>query len=290
MAVLSANARDFVARPGPGAEVQPYGLFTVAPPRDLSEHASVFGLEYQSPFCTTPSSYVVNCPPASKSSALTGGYTTITGDPFVVLAGSECGAITAGPNGQSADDYTSTLVVNKLKAFEQRLVESVFSRGLSGQAPGLSTAAGTVTVSLSAAPADNLVNAIQALEGAYGAAYGLPGVLHVPLKAMGQLANAHLIERDGARWVTNTGTTVSIGNYQGYGPTDVAPADAAHRWIYLTGPVSVWRQPDPEIYVSPWDASIDKVTNQIRRFAERTYIVTYECVSFAALANIETCC
>lgn len=289
MAVLSANARDFVARPGPGAEVQPYGLFTVAPPRDLSEHASVFGLEFQSPFCTVPSSYVVNCPPASKSSALTGGYTTIIGDPFVVLAGSECGAITAGPNGQSADDYTSTLVINKLKGFEQRLVESVLSRGLSGQAPGLSTAAGTVTVPTPTT--DNLTNAIQALEGAYGAAYGLPGVLHVPLTAMGQLANnSHMIERDGSRWVTPSGTAVSIGNYQGYGPTDVAPADAAHRWIYLTGPVAVFRQPDSDIYVSPWDASIDKVTNQIRRFAERTYIVTYECVSFAVLANIQACC
>jgi hypothetical protein len=83
---------------------------------------------------------------------------------------------------------------------------------------------------------------------------------------------------------------VSIGNYQGYGPTDVAPADAAHRWIYLTGPVNVWREPDSRMFVSPWAESIDKSTNQTHRFAERTYIVTYECVSFAVLANIEACC
>lgn len=288
MAVMSANARDFVARPGPGAEVQPYGLFSVANMGDLSEHASVFGLEFQSPFCAVPSSYVVNCPPGSKSSALTGAPATITGDPFVVLAGMECGALTGGPNGQSPDEYTRWHVTNKLRAFEQRLVESVFSRGLSGQAPGLSTAAGTVTVPTPTA--DNLTNAVQALEAAYGAVYGLPGVLHVPLKAMGQLSSQHLLERDGSRWVTNTGTRVSIGNYQGYGPADVAPADAAHRWIYLTGPVSVFRQPDSEIFVSPWAESIDKTTNQIRRFAERSYIVTFECVSFAVLANIEACC
>lgn len=288
MAVMSANARDFVSRLGPTAETQPYGLFSVANMGDLSDHASVFGLEFQSPYCTIPSSYVVNCPPASKSAALTGAPTTVTGDPFVVLAGMECGVLTGGPNGQSPDDYTQWYVINKLKAFEQRLVESVFSRGLSGQAPGLSTVAGTVTVATPTT--DNLVNAVQALEGAYGAAYGLPGVLHVPLKAMGQLANGHLAERDGSRWVTNTGTRVSIGNYAGYGPTDVAPADAAHRWIYLTGPVSVFRQPDSKVFVSPWEESIDKTTNQIRRFAERSYVVTFECVSFAVLANIEACC
>lgn len=289
---MSANAREFVARPGPGAEVQPYGLFSVAAPQELPEHATVFGLEYQTPYCGLPVSYAVNCTPGSKASAQTGAYTTVTGDPFVVLAGMECGAITAGPNGQSPDDYTRDLVVQKLKAFEQRLVESVFSRGLSGQAPGLSTTVPTATVATPTT--DNLVNAIQALEGAYGAAYGLPGVLHLPLKTMGQLANAHLLENVGTaaspKWVTNTGTLVSIGNYQGYGPTDVAPADAAHRWLYMTGPVNVWREPDSRMFVAPWAESIDKSTNQIRRFAERTYIVTFECVSFAILANIEACC
>lgn len=291
MAVLSANARDYVTRPGPGAEVLPYGLFSVAPPRDLSEHASAMGLELQSPFCALPSGYAVNCTPASKASALTGSYTTVTGDPFVVLAGMECGTIT-GNTGTTPDEYTRDFVVNKLRAGEQRVVESIFSRGLSGQSPGLSTFAGTTTVPTPTT--DNLVNAIQALEGAFGAAYGLPGMLHVPLKAMGQLANAHLLENVGTaatpKWVTNTGTLVSIGNYQGYGPTDVAPADAAHRWIYLTGPVNVWRQPDSDIFVSPWDASIDKTTNQTHRFAERTYIVEFECVSFAVLADIEACC
>lgn len=285
MAVMSANAREYVARPGPGSGVQPYGLFAVANMETLPEHASVFGIEFQTPYCTLPSGYAVNCPPASKAAALVSAYTTVTGDPFVVLAGMECGAIT-GNVGQTPDEYTRNYVIEKLRASEQRVVESIMSRGLNGQAPGLSTAAGTVTVPTPTL--DNLVNAVQALEGAYGALYGLPGVLHVPLKAMGQLANSHLLERDGSRWVTNTGTRVSIGNYQGYGPTDVAPADAAHRWIYLTGPVTVFSQSEP--FVSPWEESIDKATNQTHRFAERTYIVTWECVTLAVLANIEACC
>lgn len=289
MALMAANARAFVTYPGPGYAVQPYGLFNVATPRDMPEHADVFGLEYQSPFCSLPSSYAVGCPPGSKSAALVNSYQTVTGDPFVVLAGMECGAMTAASNSQSPDEYTRNYVISKLKGFEQRLVESVFSRGLSGQAPGLSTTAGVVTVPTPTV--DNVVNAIQALEAAYAAAFGLPGVIHLPIKGSAQFASAHIGEMgsDGV-WHTDLGTAVSIGNYQGYGPTDVAPADAAHRWIYMTGPVTVWRQPDSDIFVSPWAESIDKATNQIHRFAERSYIVTYECVSFAVLANIEACC
>jgi hypothetical protein len=282
---MSANAREYVARPGPGSGVQPYGLFSVANMGDLPVHADVFGIEFQTPYCALPSGFVVNCPPGSKASITTGSYTTVTGDPFGVVAGMECGALTAGSNSQSPDEYTRDFVLEKLAAGEQRVVEAIFSRGLFGQAPGLSTG-GASTVATPTT--DNLVNAIQALEGAFGAVYGLPGVLHVPLKAMGQLANSHLLERDGSRWRTNTGTLVSIGNYAGYSPADAAPADAAHRWIYLTGPVSVWSQSSP--FVSPWETSIDKSTNQIHRFAERTYIVTYECASFAVLANIEACC
>jgi hypothetical protein len=285
VAVTSANARWFVQRPGPGAELQPYGLFTVARPLDLPEKASVEGIEFQSPFCALPTGYAVACNPGDKTSSLTGSYTTVTGDPFVVLAGSECGAITTDE--RSPDAYTRDLVINKLRAGEQRVVENIFSRGLVGQANGLSTG-GASTVATPTA--DNLLNAVQALEAAYAAAYGLPGVLHIPLKAFGQFQTGHLGEFVDGVWYTASGNRVSFGNYAGYGPTDVAPADAAHRWIYLTGPVTVWRTPDSDIFVSDWAASINKATNQIHRYAERTYIVTYECVSFACLSNIEACC
>jgi hypothetical protein len=289
MAVLSANARDFVDRPGPGWENQPYGLFTVAKPLRLSDHASVEGQEFLTPYCSLPVGYAVNCTPGSKASALTGAYVNVPGDPFVVLAGMECGAMTAENSGQSPDDYTRNFVISKLKAGEQRAVENIFSRGLVGQAPGLSTAVAPVTVPTPTN--DNMINAIQALEAAYAALFGLPGVLHVPIKAMAQLATGHLTEA-GSDGVIRTpmGTPISLGNYAGYGPADVAPADAAHRWIWMTGPVSVWRQDDADMFVSPWAESIDKTTNQIHRFAERTYIVEYECTPLALLANVEACC
>lgn len=284
MAVVTAPVQ--VARPGETPPLLPYGLFAAANgPLDLPEHAIEGGLQFLTPFCGMPSGYDVACAPGSKASALTGAPTAVTGNPFVVLAGMECAAMTGDIN-MSPDEYTSWFVLNKLFAGEQRIVESIFSRGLNGQAPGLSTAAGTTTVPTPTA--DNLVNAIQALEAAFSATYGLRGVIHLPIKAVGQLMAGHLVERDGNKWRTALGNVVSIGNYQGYGPGDVAPADAAHRWIYMTGQTTVWRSPQP--FVSPWAESIDKATNQIHRYAEREYVVAFECPAFAVLANIEACC
>ena len=115
MAVMSANARDYVSRPGPDAGLQPYGLFAVANMVPLSEHGSVFGDEFQTPYCALPAGYAVGCPPASKAASLVGAYTTVTGDPFVILAGMECGSITGNTN-MSPDEYTANFVKEKLRA------------------------------------------------------------------------------------------------------------------------------------------------------------------------------
>lgn len=279
MAVVTAP--DYVNRPGPGAELQPYGLFTAAGgPWDLPYHAVEGGLDYETPYCGLPSGYAVACAPGSKSASLTGGYTTVNGDPFMVLAGMECGIV-------GMDEARSrNLVLGKLRAGEQRVVENIFSRQLVGQSPGLSNGGATVVAPLAT---NNILTAFGVLEAAYGAAYGLPGVFHVPLLAMPKVMDAHLVERVGAVWRTASGHAVSFGNYAGRDATDGAPA-AGHTNIYLTGPVNVWRQPDSEIFVSPFDASLDKVTNQLHRFAERAYVVTWECVAFVTDLDLTTCC
>lgn len=285
--MATTMGRFDVPRPGPGAELQPYGLLRVANgPLPLPPRAAGGGVQFQTPYCGLPSGFAVACLPGSKAAALTGGYTTILGNPFVILAGMECGSIGIGPDG-NPDVDSATLVTQKLLGGEQRALEAIFSRGLNGESPGLSTDPAVVTVATPAA--DNLANAVQALESAYGAAFGLPGVLHLPLLTSGQFMAQHLGEKDSTGvWRSPSGAAYSIGNYAGYGPGDVAPADAAHRWIYMTGPVTVWRASDP--FVAPFDASLDKSTNQVHRFAEREYVVAYECVSFAVLANIQACC
>ena len=280
MALMSTNARWTVPREGPGAEVQPYGLFRVANgPVDLPEKAIVGGLEFETPYCDLPDGYAIACAPGSKAGSLVGGWTTVNGDPFSVLAGSVCGF---GTNA-SSPERTREVVLAKLDGGEQRRVEDIFSRGTVGQARSLALGGATAL-----AASANMVIAFGALEGAFGAVYGLPGTIHVPLVASAMVKAMHLVEQDRAGiWRTVSGHSVSFGNYAGLAPGGAAPA-AGHTNIYITAPVTVWR--NPKVFLSPWDTSVDKPANQIRRFAEREYVVTYECAAFATDVDFTVCC
>lgn len=269
-----------LARPGPGPELLPYGLFKVAPPQSMDEHAFVGGLVFQSPFCKQAQGYDTACTPASKAASFTGGYTNATADPFVVLVGSECGAM-SGDETRSPDQYTEDLVVLALRSQEQRRVERIMSTGANGQAPSLS-AGGTQL-----AAAANVVLGFQALEAAFADVYGLPAVIHVPIAASGVLMNARLAEPDSSGiWRSAIGNAVVFGNYAGNSQAGVAPA-AGHTNLIITGQVSVWRN---DIFVSPWAESIDKTTNQVHRFAERTYLVDYECPPIGVDVDFTVCC
>jgi hypothetical protein len=187
----------------------------------------------------------------------------------------------SGDENRSPDEYSRDLVVEALRSQEQRLVENIFSRGLNGQAPGL------VSGGTQLAAAANVVLGLQALEAAYAALYGLPAVIYVPISVTGTFMNAHLAEKDNRGiWHTASGNAVVFGNFAGYSQAGAAPA-AGHTNLYITGQVTVWRG---DILVSPWDASIDKTTNQTHRFAERTFIVAYECSSVAVDVDITVCC
>src|SRR4029453_1544587 len=105
-------ARTNVPRPGPGWEQLQYGLFTVANgPLDMPSHADVGGLAFQTPYCKQAQGYDVACPPGSKAASFTGGYTTVNADPFVVLVGSECGAL-SGDETRDPDQYSADLVTD----------------------------------------------------------------------------------------------------------------------------------------------------------------------------------
>jgi hypothetical protein len=270
-----------LARPGPGPELLPYGLFKVAPPQAGDEEMFVGGLVYQSPFCKQATGYDVNCPPGSKNASLTGGYTNVSADPFVVLVGSECGAL-SGDENRSPDQYSEDLVVLALRSQEQRRVERIFSTGANGQTPSLS-AGGTQL-----AAASNVVTGMQALEAAFADVYGLPAVVHVPIAASAMVMNAHLVDKDSAGiWRTAVGNAVSFGNYAGNNVSTGAAPAAGHTTLAITGQMSVWRS---DIFVSPWAESIDKATNQVHRFAERSYVVAYECPSLGVDVDFTVCC
>jgi len=250
----------------PNPNQQRYGLFTAANgPLQLPDHAKMGGLFYTTPLCSLPGGYEVNCIPDLDTKTFTDGLTTITGTPFVVIASFLCGTL------PFMERDWDQLVTAKLQAGEQAVVEQIFSAGTFAQAPSLAnnTPAGTALTAVTSVSA-----AIGSLEGWLYHQYGPTGIIHIPIADEARVMIDGHVYKDGQVWRTKMGTAVSFGDYANVGPTGTAPA-AGHSFWYITGQMSIWRSSD--IFVSPWGASIDKVTNQVRMYAEREYVVAYDC-------------
>lgn len=261
MAVI-ANSRAYVEAPSNTAPR--YGLFAAANgPFELPAHASGGGLEYETGLCLLPYGYAINCEdPATKT--YTDGVDLITGDPFAVVLAKRCGTV-----GMTPERWTRFLMEGLL-AGEQAAVESIFSDETFDQAPGLANATGVATL----AAAANVIAGIGALEAWLAARYGPVGVIHIPAVAAHQVQSGGGLRWDGSRWRTALGNIVSFGNYKGLTPAGAAPA-AGHTTFYITGQVTIWRSGN--VFLTPYGEAIDKATNQLYGFAEREYVIAYDC-------------
>jgi hypothetical protein len=275
MAVL-ANQREFVRRPG---SITPqYGLFTVAQAAgtlsdQLPGHARQGGLEFATAICEQPTCYETNCLPDLGTKPAGEPYDVVTGDPFVVLTSLLCGSV----------GMTSELMTDMLRqraiAGEQMLVENTFSTGACGQAPSLSNNAVAAT---DVGNSTDVVDAVSQLEAAFYAQYGLAGVLHVPYLASAYMMQGVQMYRDSAGvWRTPLGTAVSIGNYAGLDATGNAPAAGATN-IYITSPVFIWRAAESDVFYTPFEAALNRSTNQVNAYREREYVVAFECLHFVS--------
>jgi hypothetical protein len=279
MAVLP-NQRVLVQRPG--SLTPSYGLFKVVTAMgtmsdNLPVHARQGGLEYETHVCGIPYCYETNCIETLGTKTIDDEFTIVTGDPFVVVTDLTCGLPSM------TDERMRRFLREKAVAGEQATVELTFSNGDCGANPSLANS--TPAATALAASADP-VTAVALLEEALYSTYGLVGVLHIPYFAGPWFKANHLIELDAAGvWRTAAGTAVSIGNYSGVSPVGVAPGAGA-AWIYITGQVSIWRTAESDVFVTPFDAAIDRTTNQVNAFREREYVVTYECGAFATLTTL----
>lgn len=281
MAVL-ANMRVEVRRPGAARPATRYGLFTVVQAMGLWSDALPVearqgGLEYQTAVCTLPNGYETACITGLADKPLGEPPSLIQGDPFVVES-----PLTCAPVGLT-NERLQQFLRERLYAGEQARVERIFSDGLVGINPSLANS--TPAVPLLAATAD-IVAAIALLEEDLYANYGLPGVLHLPIRAGDYAKSAHLIEQDAAGiWRTPVGTAVVIANYSGLGPAGQVPAATA-QYLYITGQVAIWRSPDAEVFATELRDALNRSTNQVTGRVEREYVLTYECRSAATLATL----
>lgn len=265
--------------PNPVPIVDRYGLFAVATgPLNLSEKARGGGVQYETGTCALPHGYEVACEPGEEvEKTIENTPTVIVGTPFIVYSDLTCGTVGLGP------DRARTFLIERLKAGEQAVVESIFSDQLFGQSPGLANNADAQTVT---AVTTGITDSVAVLEEAFYNVYGLTGTLHVPHVLASRLQEGGALRWDGRLWRTAAGTQVSIGNYSGNDPAGDPPA-AGLSWLYMTGQVTIWRTPDSEIFIPPYETSIDRAANQVYMVAEREYVLTVDCAVYATAVTVE---
>lgn len=260
--------------PAPNPVIPRYGLFTAATgPLDIPVHARIGGLQYEVGTCTLPNGYEVNCQDELAEKTFDGSIDTVTGYPFVVYSGIECGAVGLANYGQ---ERIRNYLYQQLVAGEQATVENIFSTSAFGQTTGLANNPSTVNLGT----ATDIVNGIALLEEWLYQRYGLPGILHIPMRATAYVSDTHQIYKDSDSptqpWRTAARTVVSFGNYAGVGPTGSAPT-AGSIWLYITGQVAIWRTPDSQLLDVPLSQIMNRATNTVDIIMEREYVVTYDC-------------
>lgn len=192
------------------------------------------------------------------------GYAYTDADPFMVVAGVQCGMGALKDQGRAQA---------ALAAAEPRLVERTFERG--AILPALVSAS---TVTLNGGTAVKAKRAVGLLETYLRSNYGGTGVLH----AAPILAEYLAPTKDGAVLRTKLGTPIAFGSgYTGPNPTTGAAAPAGQVWLYATGAVTVRRT----AVQTPGDRAeeFDRATNQVLMIAERGVMVAVDCVPPAAV-------
>lgn len=211
-------------------------------------------VQYEAPHCVGAEAMPVDCD--SPGELLPGdGTTLVVGEAFTVSQALSC--IAVGKPWPVMEAQTRAA----LEATEHIAVEE--------HVAGLLAASGAANAGAHA----TIVAAISALEvAAYVTArYGLRAVLHLPISMSAHAADAAQFVRTAPTWSTPLGTTAY---FNGGLPDDTA---------YITGQVALWRGP---VEVPGGErGSLDRITNEWKAFAQRSYAATFEC--FAAVATIE---
>lgn len=261
------------------------GIFHAAiGPLDLPLYSRNGGLFYETGTCTLPLGYEVKCQTDHASKTFGGAVVTKTGYPFVVYSAITCGAVGLANYGQ---ERIRKFLYEQLVSGEQAAVENIFSTSGFGQTEGLTNNPAVVDLGTAQGP----VQAVSKLEDWLYARYGLPGIIHVPIRASSYLDGAFRLAGgidDGEKIKTLAGSIVSIGNYAGTGPTGQVPA-ATESYIYITGQVAVWRTPDSQLLGDiPLGQVLNRATNAVNIVMEREYVVTYDCYVACVKTTLNT--
>lgn len=269
----------------PQIERQIGGLYAAAnfpnPPGDGDRWEN--GVQYQAETCADATTWAITCGTDAEreTKEATLALPLVSGTPFVAYLGILCPLV-----GYTLEEF-GRLVRNALEACEQRAVERTFWTGDMGNDPHL---ADPDTVVLGGAEPLGVLQGIATLESYLADTYCGVGVLHAPRGLAPYAANFGLIQGTnprlstplGTRWAFGAGYSVNIG-------PDGTPAPDGTAWIYATGQVNIWRS---EVWMQPDDLeqAFSRTTNDVEMFAERSFVLTTECVTAAVLVRLDCAC
>lgn len=189
-----------------------------------------------------------------------GGMGLVTADPFTVYAGVTCPPV-------GLPDLAEIARTRLVRTEQQQAEQHLWNQQLNTGDPENLTPGGPV-------PAHR---AVGLLEDHTATALGGIGVIHAPRTLSGLFDTAGLVNRDGPVQRTQLDTPVAFG--AGY-----PEPDSGGVRVYATGPVVVRRT---EIFVPATERTggLNTATNSTFIVAERTYVVTLDCVHAYALID-----
>jgi hypothetical protein len=273
----------------PAPELTPYsyGLFSAAlmPPEEADPHWAC-GVQYEPYACDKAKGITDDCPPPDPApeKAADDGVPLVTGSPFVVYDGYLCRLPGRASEAEIMDRARRALLLG-----EQRAAEEFYWTGSLGNDPHLADPSAVVLNPVNpptAADALSPIAGLAALENYLATNYGGVGVIHMPRGLAVLLSRDQVLYRDRTRLLTFLGTPVAAGG--GYvvntGP-DGSPAPDGTAWMYATGRVVI-RRSDVVINPDSLAQAFNRSTNEVHILAERTYVITHECVLAAVLVTI----
>lgn len=240
----------------PAATPLPFGLFSVAEPRLVTDPHWRLGVKWISDACaptgrTTGPCIDLEVPPLDPN----GVCSELKYEPFTIYS-------------YNTDDLVGYTLAEHREKTRQRLINGE-QFGAEDALWEMIVASGPTVTDLSTS---ELSVALGFVEAALAKVYFGQGVIHMSRLTAIALGSLNL-KQVGGRLTTVTGTPVIVGG--GYDIANATPAVDSH--IYGTGPVVMYRGE-----IDPIEDAIDKDINQASIVAQRDYVVGWDCVAVGA--------
>lgn len=266
--------------PAPAILPWRFGLLSVANVIDETDDHARNGIFYKSPACTgTVTEWVDDCDsdlvdPKSPTGPDDTAY--IQGCPFHLYAALNCKTTTLAAMGEE--------VLRVFELDEQRAVEAAVWANV------LATPAATV-LNASSLPADAfpIVGGIAALESAMAECYGGRATFHADRGVAPYFARDFQVHTEGSAKFSELGSAVAFyGGSPNTSPAGVV-APAGFAWIYATSTLTLRRFPIDVLPETDQRLQYSPLTNEPFVLAERTYVPSVECCTYAVLVSLSDC-